>query len=77
MHNPSSIQIKGQYILHRSLFDQKEGHAVLHNLKLILEIDLSVRKGRGVLNTPHMYLYFWSYVSFEDALMGRMQYAPT
>ena len=30
-HNPSSIQIKGQYILHRSLFDQKKGRAILHN----------------------------------------------
>ena len=45
--------------------------------KLILEIDLFIRQGRGVLNTPHMYLDFWSYVSFEDALRGRMQYAPT
>ncbi|ETK06720.1 hypothetical protein T230_10960 [Tannerella sp. oral taxon BU063 isolate Cell 1/3] len=26
--------------------------------KIILGIDLSVRKGRGVLNTPHMYLNF-------------------
>ena len=26
--------------------------------KLILEIDLSVHQGRGVLNTPHMYLDF-------------------
>ena len=26
--------------------------------KLILEIDLFVRQGRGVLNTPHMYLDF-------------------
>ena len=26
--------------------------------KLILEIDLSVRKGGDVLNTPYMYLHF-------------------
>ena len=26
--------------------------------KLILEIALFVRKGRGVLNTPHMYIDF-------------------
>ena len=26
--------------------------------KLILGIDLFVRQDRGVLNTPHMYLYF-------------------
>ena len=26
--------------------------------KLILEIDLLVRQGRGVLNTPHMYIDF-------------------
>ena len=31
-HNPSSIQIKGRYISHRSLFDKKEGHSVLHEL---------------------------------------------
>ena len=38
--------------------------------KIILGIDLSVRKGRGVLNTPHMYLNFWSYVSFWGRLEG-------
>ena len=26
--------------------------------KLILGIDLFYRQGRGVLHTPHMYLYF-------------------
>ena len=71
-HDHFSIQIESRYISHRSLFDQKEGHAVLydhfsdqkeghiilHNLKLILEIDLFVRQGRGVLHMPHMYLDF-------------------
>ncbi len=37
---------------------KKKDHTISHNLKLILEIDLFVRQGRGVLNTPHMYLYF-------------------
>ena len=30
-HDHFSIQIKGQYILHRSLSDQKEGHVISHN----------------------------------------------
>ena len=45
--------------------------------KLILGIVLFYRQDRGVLNTPHMYLYFWSYVSFWAVLMERIQYAPT
>ena len=56
--NNLSIQIEKQSIPHDHFSDQKEGHIILHNLKLILEIDLFVRQGRGVLNTPHMYLYF-------------------
>ena len=32
LHDHFSIQINGQYISHRSLFDQKEGHAILHEL---------------------------------------------
>ena len=58
-------------------FRSKKGHHISHNLKLILGIDPFYRQGRGVLNTPHMYLDFWSYVPLGDILRRRMQYAPT
>ena len=58
-------------------FRSKKGHPISHNLKLILGIDPFYRQGRGVLNTPYMYIDFWSYVSLGDILRGRMQYAPT
>ena len=57
-YNPLSIKIEKQSVLHDHFSDQKEGHTILHNLKLILGIDLFYRQGRGVLNTPHMYLDF-------------------
>ena len=71
-HNPLSIKIEKQSVLHehfpyqknsRAILhdhfsDQKESHAIFHNLKLISGIDFFVRQGRGVLNTPYMYLNF-------------------
>ena len=53
-----SIQIEGQSILHEYFSDQKNSRSIFHDQKLILGIDLFVRQGRGVLNTPHMYLDF-------------------
>ena len=57
-HNNLSIQIEGQSILHEHFSDQKNSRSIFHDQKLILGIDLFVRQGRGVLNTPHMYLDF-------------------
>ena len=50
-----SIQIERQSILHDHFSDQKNSRSIFHDQKLILGIDLFVRQGRGVLNTPHMY----------------------
>ena len=57
-HNNLSIQIEGQSILHEHFSDQKNSRSIFHDQKLILGIDLFVRQGRSVLNTPHMYLDF-------------------
>ena len=43
-------------ISHNSFSDQKNSRSIFYDQKLILGIDLFVRQGRGVLNTPHMYL---------------------
>ena len=57
-HNNFQIKKNGHDISLAPFSDQKKDHAISHNLKLILEIDLFVRQGRGVLNTPHMYMDF-------------------
>ena len=53
-----SIPIEGQSILNDHFSDQKNSRSIFHDQKLILGIDLFVRQGRGVLNTPHMYSDF-------------------
>ena len=72
------FRIKKRVVLFRmTIFQIKKRVVPFHiTKKLILEIALFVRQGRGVLNTPHMYLDFWSHVPFGDILKGRIAIRP-